>query len=83
MLSMSAKRNKTVSEQLREAIDAAPISRRQICLRLGIDEGQFSRYMNHKAGLSMEGIDAVATLLGLELRPIQKPRVKKGRRHDE
>ena len=79
MLSMNAKRHKTVSEQLREAIDAAPISRRQICLRLGIDESQFSRYMNHKAGLSMEGIDAVAAFLGLELRPIQKPRVKKGR----
>ena len=76
---MNTKRHKTVSEQLREAIDSAPISRRQVCLRCGIDEGQFSRYMNHKAGLSMEGIDAVATFLGLELRPIQKPRAKRGR----
>jgi transcriptional regulator with XRE-family HTH domain len=76
---MNTQRIKTVSEQLREAIDAAPISRRQICLQLGIDEAQFSRFMNHKAGLSMEGIDAVATLLGLELRPIQKPQRKKGR----
>ena len=76
---MSSEQHKTVSEQLREAIDSAKISRRQLCLRLGIDESQFSRYMNHKGGLSMEGIDAVATLLGLELRPIRKPRVKKGR----
>lgn len=79
MLSMNTKRHKTVSESLREAIDAAPISRRQLCLRLGIDEGQFSRYMNHKGGLSMEGIDAVAAFLGLELRLIKKPRAKKGR----
>ena len=81
MLSMNTKRDKPVSEPLREAIDAAPISRRQICLRLGIDEGQFSRFMNRKGGLSMEGIDAVATLLGLELRPShgKKPRVTKGR----
>jgi len=79
MLSMNTKRNKTVSEELREAIDAAPISRRQICLQLGIDEGQFSRFMNHKSGLSMECIDAVATLLGLELRPIRKPQARKGR----
>lgn len=79
MLSMNTKRHKTVSESLREAIDAAPISRRQICLHLGIDEAQFSRFMNHKAGLSMEGIDAVAAFLGLELQPIQKPRLKKGK----
>jgi predicted rRNA methylase YqxC with S4 and FtsJ domains len=74
---MNAKRHKTVSQQLREAIDAAPISRRQICLQCGIDEGQFSRYMNHKGGLSMEGIDAVAKLLDWELRPMQKTRVAK------
>jgi len=76
---MSAKRHKSVSEQLREAVEVSSITRRQIALRCGIDEGQFSRFMNRKGGLSMEGIDAVATLLGLELRPIQKPRVKKGR----
>ena len=76
---MGKTRKQNVSEQLRQAILAAPISRRQICLRLGIDEGQFSRYMNCKAGLSMEAIDAVSDLLGLELRPIKKPPTKKGR----
>jgi len=79
MTPMKTKRSRKVSDQLRQAILDAPVSRRQICLRLGIDEGQFSRFMNHKGGLSMEGIDAVAELLGLELRPIKRPRAKKGR----
>ena len=72
MTPMKRKRNRKVSDQLRQAILDAPTSRRQIALRLGIDEGQFSRFMNHKGGLSMEGIDAAAELLGLELRPIKR-----------
>ena len=76
MTPMKTKQTNKVSERLREAIIDAPMSQRQIALRLGIDEGQFSRFMNHKGGLSMEGIDAAAELLGLELRPIRKPRAK-------
>jgi len=73
------RRQQKLSEQLREAILAGPMSRRQIALQLGIDEGQLSRFMNFKGGLSMEGIDKVAALLGLELKPIQRTRAKKGR----
>jgi hypothetical protein len=79
MTPMKAKHTQKVSDQLRQAILESPTSRRQIALRLGIDEGQFSRFMNYKGGLSMEGIDAVAELLGLELRPIRRPRAKKDR----
>ncbi len=69
---------KSVSDQLREAIEAGPMSRRQISKATGLDESVLSRFVHGKSGLAVPSIDKVCKLLRLELRPIKKPRVKKG-----
>lgn len=69
---------KTVSDQLRQAIEAGPTSRRQISFAIGLDESVLSRFVHGKSGLSILSIDKLCKLLGLELRPIEKPRAKKG-----
>ena len=73
---MKTQRTK-VSDQLRVAIEVADKSRYQLSKETGISEAVLSRFMHRKGGLSMEGIDAIAESLGLEL--VAKPPVKKGR----
>jgi transcriptional regulator with XRE-family HTH domain len=75
---MKTKQALKMSDQLRRAVLDAPTSRRQIALRLSIDEGQLSRFVNGKGGLSMENSDRLCEFLGLELRPAGMPRAKKG-----
>ena len=56
-----------VSDQLRAAIEVADKSRYQFSKETGIAEAVLSRFMHRKGGMSMEGIDAIADTLGLEL----------------
>lgn len=61
-----------VSEQMRLAIDASPESRYAICKGTGIDQGQFSKFMAGKLGLSLNALDALCAYLGLELRAVRR-----------
>ena len=66
------------SEQLRRAIETAPVTRYRIAVDTGISEAVLSRFVNSKVGLSMETVDLVCDYLGLKLVP-EKKREKKGR----
>jgi transcriptional regulator with XRE-family HTH domain len=66
-----------LSEQVRRAIDAAPVSRYVIGNATGIDHATISRFMNGKGGLSTEALDAIADYLDLELTTRQKPAARK------
>lgn len=79
LLNMSTKRQ-PISEQLRRAILASGMSRYRICKEIGIGQPSMSRFMAGIAGLSLETIDALAELLGLELRPAVKGKVTRGKR---
>ena len=71
-----AKRRELLSEQIRRAILAAPISRYAICKQINFSEATMSRFIKRKAGLSMEVLDKVADVLGLEI--IVRGAAKKG-----
>ncbi len=64
---MGKKRAKLLSEQLRAAVDSSDWSRQEICDRMGIDKAALSRFMAGKSGLRLANLDALATLLNLEL----------------
>ncbi|MCE9553408.1 MAG: hypothetical protein K8T91_08535 [Planctomycetes bacterium] len=65
----------TISQQVRQAIEASDVSRYRIWKDTGIDQGTLSRFMAGDGGLSLEGLDAIGELLGLEI-VIRKPRGK-------
>ena len=69
---------KTISEQLRAAILSADVSRYRIARECDIGEGQLSRFVNGKGGLSLAAIDRIAALLDLEL-TARKLAERKGR----
>jgi transcriptional regulator with XRE-family HTH domain len=69
-----------LSDQIRQAVDASGLSRYRISKALGIAESTMSRFMSGQGGLSMENLDALAELLGLDL-AAGKSSKKKGRHH--
>ena len=63
---------KTVTDQLRAAILAAPLTRYRIAQETGISEAALSRFVNRSRGLDGSSIDILADYLGLELAPSKR-----------
>ena len=74
---MGTKRSK-LSDQIRRAIDASGLSRYRICKEIGLDEAVLSRFMQDKSGLSVKNLDAVASLLGLNIVAGKRRKRKRG-----
>jgi DNA-binding Xre family transcriptional regulator len=55
------------SEQLRNAIVNADISRYRIAQKTGLTEAGLSRFVNRVAGLSLDSIDKICACLDLRL----------------
>lgn len=62
-----SKEAKTISDQLRAAIESAPVSRYRISQDTGIAEPTLSRFMLGKGGLRLSAIDTIGKYLGLKL----------------
>jgi transcriptional regulator with XRE-family HTH domain len=56
-----------LTDQIRRAVDACGLSRYRICKIIGLDQGTFSKFMAGKCGLSLQTLDAVADVLGLDV----------------
>ena len=63
---MTTKR-KPLSEQLREAILTADMSRYRIAKETGLTEAGLSRFVNGICGLSLDSIDKIGECLGLRI----------------
>lgn len=61
-----------LSDQVRQAVNECGMSRYAICKAIGMDQSIMSRFMNGKGGLQQDSLDALAGLLGLELKPTKK-----------
>ena len=62
-----ARKQKSFSEQLRQAIQQDGRSRYRISLNTGISQGQLSRFMHSKGGLSLRSVDRLCECLGLAI----------------
>jgi hypothetical protein len=58
---------KRFSDQIRDAVNASGLSRYAICQAIEFNQGAMSRFMSGKGGLSMDVMDRLADLLGLEV----------------
>lgn len=68
-----SKNRPLLSDQLRQAIAASPMTRYRISKETGISQSLLSLFCARKRGLSLQSIDALAALLELDLKP-RKPR---------
>ena len=55
------------SDQIRDVVDASGLSRYAICKAIELNQGAMSRFMAGNSGLSMDVLDRLAGLIGLEL----------------
>ena len=60
-------RKTKLTEQLRRAIDRAPMTRYAICKSIEFSESSMSRFMAGKGGLSLDVLDRIADLLDLRI----------------
>jgi transcriptional regulator with XRE-family HTH domain len=60
-------RELSLSDEIRQAVDASGLSRYRIAKELGISESTMSRFMNRKGGLTLKLLDRLADLLGLHI----------------
>lgn len=56
-----------LSDQLRDFIANAPISRNRLASETNLDPATISRFMSGTGGLSTAGLDEIAHVLGLRL----------------
>ncbi len=71
---------KRLSEQLREAIVKADVSRYRISVETGVDQTALSKFVLGRRGLSLEAMDRIGLYLGLSIttgRPRRRPTKKK------
>lgn len=54
-----------LSDQLREILDAGPMSRYRLSKEAGVDQGQLSRFVLGKGQLTFNTLDRIGTVLGL------------------
>ena len=71
-----ARTRERLSDQVRQAIQASGLSRYRISKQLGVAESTISRFMSGKGGLSMDNLDALAELLGLNVVAGKRPNEK-------
>jgi hypothetical protein len=76
MTGMSRRRPTRVSDQLRQAIEAADESRYRISKATGISAPVLCRFVHSDCGLSLANIDKLCLHLGLELKPVRPSRRK-------
>lgn len=72
---MSQKKT-TLSDQLRQFIETADVSRYRISQQTGISQSLLSRFMHGTAGLSVDSLDKLGDALDLQLIKTPKPAVK-------
>lgn len=63
----------TFTEQLRQAIRDSKLSRYALCQLIGFDQGNLSKFMSGKIGLSLETVEKLVEVLNLELAPRSTP----------
>ena len=67
---------KSLTEQLRQAIDDSGLTRYQIAKETGIDESALAKFYNGHRGLSMDALNALGKFLQLKITLGRKPRKK-------
>ena len=61
-------RQRTFSDEIRQAILDCGMSRYEICKRLGLDQGAMSHFMHGRRGMTITTLDKLAAFLNLHIR---------------
>lgn len=71
---------KRLSEQLREAIVRASVTRYEISKETGVDQAALSKFVLGQRGISVQAMDAVGLYLGLTITTNRRPRRRQAKK---
>lgn len=66
-----------LTDQLRHFIEAGEMSRYELSKKTGIDKSVLSKFVHGKCGLSMQSLDKIGEVLGLQITKTPKPAAKR------
>ena len=67
MYGMAERRLKSMTDQIRQAIDDSGLTRYRISQETGIDESALAKFYNGHRGLSMDALNRLGKFLGLRI----------------
>lgn len=70
---MTKKKTKSLSDQLKQAIDESGLTRYRIAKETGVSESTLAQFYNGHRGLSMEALNALGDFLQLTITLGRKP----------
>lgn len=70
---MAKKRSKSMTDQLRQAIDDSGLTRYRIAKETGVSESALAHFYNGHRGLSMDALNALGEFLQLKITLGRKP----------
>jgi plasmid maintenance system antidote protein VapI len=76
-MSRKRRRQADLTEQLRRAIRASGLSAFRIATDANVDRAIMSRFISGGRGITLDTAGRIASYLGLELRPVRKPKRKR------
>lgn len=68
---------RTLTDELRAAIDSSEMSRYAVCRAIDLDPAVMSRFMSRQRGLSLDTLDKLARLLDLHITKGKPRKVKR------
>jgi Helix-turn-helix domain len=71
---------KTMTSELRQAVQRSGMSRYAICKAIGLPQSTMSRFMAAKCGLSLATVDRLGALLGLSIVVVSPTSGRRGRK---
>ncbi len=63
---------KTLTDQIREAVQRSKVTHYEICRQTGIDKSSMSKFFSGERGLSLTHLDELAELQGLRITSTRK-----------
>ncbi len=61
-----------MGNRLREIMEREKVTAYRLCKDLGLDQGQFSRFVHGTASFSLEKLEQIADYLGYDLRLVKR-----------
>jgi transcriptional regulator with XRE-family HTH domain len=69
----------TISETLKQVIRSLGISDRSLGIQAGVNRQSIARFVSGETSLSLDQAERLAKFFGLELRPVESSKPRKGR----
>jgi len=77
MWGMARRKSKTMTDQVREAIDDCGVTRYRISQDTGIDESTLAKFYHGQRGMSLDNLNLLFEYLGLRI--VTDRKLKKGK----